>query len=368
MGGTGGVGAAVVGTEYREALLAGKGPDRGVDLVVVGDCNPDVLVLGDDVTPEFGQQEKLVGRMSLVTGGSATITAVAAARLGLRVAVVAAVGHDPAGRFMLGQLAAEGIDVAAVAVRDDAPTGMTVALSTGDDRAILTATGAMATLTAQDVPWALLSSARHVHVSSYFLIERSLGPGLAALFAKVRAAGRTTSLDTNWDPAGQWGGGTLSEVLAETDLLIPNEAEACRLAGQDTLPGAVKALTAAVPRLVIKLGARGALCAERPRQPSTGEHSTGQPSTGEHSTGPHELAQHEVQVPPVVPVDTTGAGDCFNAGLIAGLLRGLPLPQAAALGCAVGAASTQAPGGTGNPLDLTTALACARKAVIQPRP
>ena len=57
------------------------------DLVVLGDCNPDVLVTGDDVTPSFGQQEKLVDGISLVIGGSAAITAVAAARLGLRVAL-----------------------------------------------------------------------------------------------------------------------------------------------------------------------------------------------------------------------------------------------------------------------------------------
>src|SRR6266851_10219594 len=102
---------------------------RDVDLVVLGDCNPDVLVLGDDVTPAFGQQEKLVGSIGMVIGGSAAITAVAAARLGLRVALVAAVGADPSGAFMLDQLAAEGVDVGAVVVRDGTPTGMTVALS-----------------------------------------------------------------------------------------------------------------------------------------------------------------------------------------------------------------------------------------------
>ena len=87
---------------------------RDFDLVVIGDCNPDVLVLGSDVTPAFGQQEKLVERMSLEIGGSASITAVAAARLGLRVALVAAVGPDAAGTFMLDALAREGVDVCAV--------------------------------------------------------------------------------------------------------------------------------------------------------------------------------------------------------------------------------------------------------------
>src|ERR1700733_11082138 len=133
---------------------------RAFDLLLIGDCNPDVLVLGDDVTPAFGQQEKLVPSMSLVVGGSASITAVAAARLGLSVARVAAVGDDSAGQFMLDQMAREGVGADAVAVRDDTPTGMTVALSSGGDRAILTALGAVGSLAAGDVPGALLGRGR----------------------------------------------------------------------------------------------------------------------------------------------------------------------------------------------------------------
>ena len=64
-----------------------------------------------------------------------------------------------------------------MAVRDDTPTGMTVALSRGTDRAILTALGAVASLTAADVPEALLASARHVHAGSWFLLQDRLGPG-----------------------------------------------------------------------------------------------------------------------------------------------------------------------------------------------
>lgn len=312
-----------------------------IDLVVVGDCNPDVLVLGDDVTPRFGQEEKLVDSMSLVVGGSASITAVAAARLGLSVALVAAVGADPAGQFMLDQMAREGVGTDALAVRGNLPTGMTVALSSGGDRAILTALGAVGSLTAADVPAALLARARHVHISSYFLLEDSLGPGLAAVMATAQAAGATVSLDTNWDPSGRWGLGDdrLAAALAQTDLLLPNEAEAVRLSGGPDLAAAAAALTAAGSRLVVKLGARGALCAGGTRR-------------------------HRVSVPPVAPVDTTGAGDCFNAGLIAGLLQGLGLPEAAALGCAAGALSTRAPGGTGSCPDLPSALALAGTATV----
>jgi sugar/nucleoside kinase (ribokinase family) len=313
---------------------------RGVDLVVVGDCNPDVLVLGDDVTPCFGQQEKLVESISMVVGGSAAITAVAAARLGLSVELVAAVGADPAGDFMLGQLSREGVGTAAVAVRDGVPTGMTVALSRGTDRAILTALGAVASLTIQDVPTTLLTRARHVHVSSYFLLEHSLGPGLAAMLAAALAAGATTSLDTNWDPAGKWGDDHLSASLAQTDVLLPNETEVLRIAGEPTLQAAARALAAPRPRLVVKLGERGVLCVDGP-------------------------VWHRAELPPVTPVDATGAGDCFNAGLIGGLLRGLALPEAAALGCAVGALSTRAAGGTASCPDLSSALALARTATVR---
>ena len=315
----------------------------GVDLVVIGDANPDVLVIGDDVTPEFGQKEKLVRGGSLAVGGSAAITAVAAARLGLSVALVAAIGPDPAGEFMRGELARAGVDTSSLVVRAAAPTGLTVVLTGGTDRAILTALGAIGSLTAADVPVALLARARHVHVSSYFLMADSLGPGLAGLLAGARAGGATTSLDTNWDPAQRWDDPRLRAALGQADLLLPNEAEAVALAGQRDLACAVAALAGpgGAARVVVKLGARGALCVAGGRQV-------------------------QVSLPPVTPVDDTGAGDCFNAGLITGLLRGLDLPGAAALGCAAGALSTQAPGGTGSCPDLAAASALAAKARRRP--
>src|SRR5262249_1874574 len=293
-------------------------------LPVRGGCTREGRGAGGDVTPAFGQQERLVEQISLEIGGSASITAVAAARLGLRVALAAAVGDDPAGRFMLGQLAAEGVDTAPVAVRHEAPTGMTVALSAGGGRAVLTATRPLATPAAQDVPPAVLARARHVHVSSYFLVAGSLGSGLATLLEAAQAGGASTSLDTNWDPAQRWRDERLAAALAHVSLLLPNEAEALHLAGEAlhlaraaTLEQAVAALTLAGPRVVVKLGERGALCADGTRR-------------------------YLARPPPVTVTDTTGAGDCFNAGVIAGLLSGEDLPSAVALGCAVGAASTRA--------------------------
>jgi sugar/nucleoside kinase (ribokinase family) len=315
-----------------------------LDLLVIGDCNPDVLALGNDVTPDFDQREKLVDTISLVVGGSAAITAVAAARLGLRVALAAAIGADPAGEFMLGQLAAEGVDTVAVVTRPTMPTGMSVALSHGDDRAILTSTGAMTSLTADDVPRCLLARARHVHVSSYFLLEHSLGPGLADLFGSARGCGATTSLDTNWDPSGRWGGNQLAGVLAHTDVVLPNEEEAKRISDQPTVRQALPVLHAAGPKVVVKLGASGAMCLDGPQ--------------------PHQI--HRPSALAGEFVDATGAGDCFNAGLIAGLLDGMCLVAAVSLGCATGSASTRGAGGTAAAPDRAAAVALAKSVRTEP--
>jgi sugar/nucleoside kinase (ribokinase family) len=351
--------------------------DRRLDLIVAGDCNPDLIVTGDDLIPAFGQAEKLVSGMSLVIGGSASITAVAAARLGLRVALVAAVGDDPAGQLIRSLLADEGVDISFVAVRQGLATGMTAVLSAGADRAILTALGAMTTVT----------RARHLHVSAYFLLAGSLGTGLGALFATARDLGLGTSLDPNYDPAGRWADRRLRTALAQTDLFLPNETEACGIGGEHMAGPAAAALASAGPHVVVKLGARGALCV--PARPAhAAESGTARAGTARAGTaragtagagtaaGRPRSARPDwvngvtgprlVSVPRVRPVDSTGAGDCFNAGVIMGLLDGLDLPHAVAVGCAAGAASTAAVGGTGAVLDRQRTVSQAALATISP--
>ena len=272
-----------------EAPPGAAAPGGALDLLVIGDCNPDVMVVGGDVTPAFGQQEKLVDGISLEIGGSASITAVAAARLGLRVALAAAVGDDPAGRFMLAQLAAEGVDTTAGggapgrAHRDDR------GVVAGGDRAILTATGAVATLTARDVPAALLVRARHVHVSSYFLLAGSLGPGLAALLAAARPPGRSTSLDTNWDPAERWAGPAAGRGARAGQPAAAERGGGAALAGAPDL-AAGRGRWPRPARRWSSSSASAARCAW---------------------TG---TRRYLVEPPPVTVSDTTGAGDCFNAG------------------------------------------------------
>jgi sugar/nucleoside kinase (ribokinase family) len=155
-----------------------------IDLLVIGEINPDLVLRGQDVTPAFGQAEKLVEDAHLTIGSSSVITACGAARLGLEVAFIGLVGDDEFGRFMLDAMQARGIDTRGCIVDPDVATGMSVILSQPHDRAILTYSGTMPLLRLEQIDETLLRRARHVHVGSYFLLD-NLRPDLPELFARA---------------------------------------------------------------------------------------------------------------------------------------------------------------------------------------
>jgi sugar/nucleoside kinase (ribokinase family) len=310
---------------------------RDLDLLVLGDVNPDLVLSDASLEVAFGQAETLVEGAELTIGGSGAIMACGAARLGLRTALAGLVGDDQFGAFMLEAVAARGVDVGGVAVDPGARTGLTVVLARPGDRAILTFPGAIATMSAERVDAALAARARHVHVSSFYL-QNGLVAGLPALLRAVRAGGATTSVDPNWDPSGGWDGG-LRDLLSEVDVLMPNAVEACRIGRDDDVERAAHALAQHGPLVAVKLGADGALAV---------------PAGG----GSAVRAQPPRGLPK--PVDAVGAGDAFDAGLLAGLLAGEPLEDALALACACGALSLRAAGGTAGQPTLAEAMASRR--------
>lgn len=294
---------------------------KELDLLVVGDCNPDLVLRGGDVVPEFGQVERLVEEGQLTVGGSGAITACGAARLGLRTALSSVVGADPLGRFMLGALGERGVDASGVVVHPEAPTGVSVVLVRDADRAILTAPGTISELTEDLVDRQLLCAARHVHVSSYFL-QSGLRPGLAELLREAIGAGTSTSIDTNWDPSEEWDGGLL-DLLPEVTILFVNAEEARRIAAIADVEHAARALSRGSHGLVVvKLGAQGALAV-----------------VGDQVIRSAAVAIEEV--------DSVGAGDSFDAGFLAGHLAGRPPEESLRLANACGALSMRAAGGTG---------------------
>jgi sugar/nucleoside kinase (ribokinase family) len=288
-----------------------------LDLLILGDANPD-LVLTGDVEPSFGQTERLVDAARLTIGGSGAIVATGASRLGLRVGFCGVVGDDPFGRFLRDELERHDVDVGGLVVDPDRPTGVSVVLARPNDRAILTHAGTIADLRTDLIDPARLELARHVHASSFFL-QTSLAPELPALFGRVRAGGATTSVDPNWDPSERWDGG-LRDLLGHTDVFLPNATEASRIAGIDELDDAVLALAERAGVVVTKDGADGALAA-------------------------HGERLVRAAAPTIDALDTTGAGDAFDAGYLASMLAGDPLERSLAIANACGALSTRAVGG-----------------------
>lgn len=299
------------------------------DLLVLGDANPDLILTGVG-TPRFGQVEQLVDAATLVLGGSGAITACGAARLGLQVAFVGVVGADLFGQFALDRLAERGVDTSGCRTEPARPTGLSVILSAGEDRGTLTAAGTTGELGSEQIDLDLVRSVRHVHVSSYYLQTR-LVPGLGQLFDQAHAAGATTSIDPNFDPAERWDSG-LRALLARTDYFFPNVTEARAIAGSADVAAAGLTLARDGTTVAVKLGADGALAT----------------SGGE-----------VVRVRPIATrvIDSTGAGDSFDAGFLAGRLRGWPTEGSLELAVACGSLSTRALGGTEGQPTMEEALA-----------
>jgi sugar/nucleoside kinase (ribokinase family) len=298
------------------------------DLVVLGDCNPDLLLRGN-VVPAFGQVEQIVEEARFEIGGSGAIVAAGAARLGLRCSLVSVVGDDDLGRLQLDALTRRGVDVSTVLVDESQSTGVTLILSRGEDRAILTYLGAIDALHADVVDPALLVSSRHVHVSSYYL-QGKLRASLEPLLVTAREGGATMSLDPNWDPDELWDGGLLA-ILPLLDYLLVNEREAQFISGSDDAETAARMLASRGPAVLVKLGSRGGLLV-------SGAETIHRPAL------------------PVEPVDTTGAGDSFDAGFLCGLLHGWDLSRCLELACACGSLSVAVAGLDGQP-SLDDALA-----------
>ncbi len=316
---------------WRPALAARyRAAVDPIDVVVLGDANPDLILRGGDLGPISEQREALAESATFAIGGSGAIFASAAARLGLRVAIAAVVGDDLFGRFIRERLEARGVDTRGLIARGATPTGVSVILSRPGDRGIYTVLGSMAELDSGAIDPELLGAAGHVHVTSYFLQHR-LRPDLPRLLHRARSSGATTSLDPNWDPTERWDAG-LKDLLSDVDVFLPNGAEAVRIAGVSDVDTAAEVLADRGHAVAVKLGDRGALARQ---------------------------GDEAVRVGPVGSeiVDTTGAGDAFDAGFVSAFVHGRPLARALAMANACGALSCRSVGGVDGQPTFKEALA-----------
>jgi sugar/nucleoside kinase (ribokinase family) len=291
---------------------------KNIDVVVVGELNADLILTGE-VAPQFGQAEKLVDDATLTLGSSSAIFACGAARLGLRVAFIGKIGNDEFGRFVKGYLENLGVDTRGIVIDEQIKTGLSVILSRGNDRAILTYSGSIAALRYEEISQTVLAQAHHLHLGSYFLLD-ALRPDIPRLFDQAHTYGLSVSLDTNYDPTETWNNG-LTETLTRTDIFIPNAAELLAITRSADMNSALEAIVKLTPLVAVKLGPAGAVARR-----------------GAATVWSESLS--------VAVVDTTGAGDSFDAGFIYGYLANWELARSLRLGCICGALSTRAAGGT----------------------
>jgi sugar/nucleoside kinase (ribokinase family) len=288
------------------------------DVTIAGELNLDLILYGlpEQLLPE---RELLADRMMLTLGSSSAIVAHNLAVLGSRVGFQSRIGDDSLGQIALKRLQESGVDAAHVRCAPGlTTTGLTVILHHHNWRNILTYMGTIAELAWADLDLEYLADASHFHLSSFFL-QRGLRPRIGELLQYVKSKGLTTSLDTNDDPDDRWEG--LRDIFPFVDVLLPNEREACKLAGTGDLDQAVENLSEWVPLVVVKLGAEGSIAVR-------------------------DKKRIIAPAKPITPIDTVGAGDSFDAGFLHQYVRGAGLETCLASGNLAGALSTTRPGGT----------------------
>lgn len=261
-------------------------------VVVVGDAGLDVIAQHAGPIVHGGDVR---AKIRFTGGGAGANTALWLASRGVEPTLIARVGDDAGGRLIRAELEAAGVRCA-LTLDPEAPTySVVVLVDTDGQRSMLADRGANARFSPDDVDPAVLVGAKHLHLSGYVLLDPSSRPaGLAAL-AAAKAAGLTTSVDPQaaahiHDPAA-----FLDDVRG-VDLLLPNTEELVALTGS-TDPLAAKELLDIVGTVVVTAGTGGASWVD----------------TDGVTTVPAEAVEC---------VDSTGAGDAFNAGVLSSWLAG----------------------------------------------
>ncbi len=289
------------------------------DVLVVGDYFADLIFSGLPAFPELGKE--VVGTGFDMRTGGACNSAIAMHRLGLRVGWAADFGDDDFSRFALERVRADGLDDALFVHHPRPLRNITVAASYPEDRAFITYRDPE-----PDVPAAvkalLRTSARAAFIAGLYYGRFFLPGRLLIRLKRMRLImdGNSEGEETLADPA-------VRKAIAGVDLFLPNAREARRFTGVTDLGDAIRSLAALGPLVVVKDGAHGAYACAQGR------------------------IIHEPAIP-VTALDTTGAGDCFNAGFVKAWLDGKPLEECLRWGNIVGGLSTTVRGGTGRAVSV----------------
>jgi sugar/nucleoside kinase (ribokinase family) len=286
----------------------------------------DVLARPVSLTTPIGQGKLIESEpLRLTTGGIVSNSGTAMARLGMRVAAFTYVGNDEWAEVIRSRYAAEGIDTSALVTQPDGATSTTaVLIDASGERSFVHCVGAPRLLDKAAILARLDLFARsRATLFGYYPLMTRLQNDLPEVFAAIREKGCLTAIDAAGD------GGTmdpLARILPHLDFYVPSQHEAEHQTGESDPRRMVEVYRDAGAKgfLGIKLGMRGALLSPKPS----------------------EFVDVSVVPAPGPVVDTTGAGDCFLAGLLTGVLRGLSPADAGRLAAATGACCVTGLGGS----------------------
>ncbi|MAN78171.1 carbohydrate kinase family protein [Pelagibacterium flavum] len=290
-------------------------------VISVGRIYCDLVFAGLSGMPQMGR-EVFARSMQPVLGGGAFIAAAHLTHLDRPAALLASYGTDPLSQTLAPQLEESGIDLRFLERRADAGPQVTVVMTDAEDRAFLScrAGRAVPARFGNALAW---ERAALLHIAEYATLAEQ-----SDLVSRAKTAGLSVALDPSWDEAliGKPG---LLKACAGVDIFLPNAEEAVAITGKSDLNAALDVLVDHFPIVAIKCGGRGALL----------------------GSGKARLS---ASAPKVHLVDTTGAGDAFNAGLIDAYLAGRTLAECLDAGVAAGSLSVQSTGGAPR---LATSLA-----------
>jgi len=281
----------------------------------------DFLVKPVEKIPEKGKLT-LVERTELHLGGCAVNTGVVLKKLGVETGIIGKVGNDNLGRFLIEKLRDEGLDVNGIKISEECSTsGTSVLVHSDGERSFLHSMGTNAYLGLEDVDFSFIEKFQIFHIAGTFLMPGFDGKPTAEALKIAKEKGLVTCLDTCWDATGRWLE-LLKESLPYIDYFLPSIEEAKMLTGMEK-PEDISGflIDSGVKNVCLKMGIKGSFI-----------------SNGKERYYFDALNK--------APVDTTGAGDGYVAGFIAGMVRGFSFKKCGMLANLVGAEIATSVGAT----------------------
>ena len=282
-------------------------------VLCIGSVTTDVMIKPVDNLPTPGALQ-FIDNTSMFVGGCASNASMDLAKLGVPVSLCCKLGDDLFGSFVYDTCKATGVDVSGVIKDKNVQTTTSiVCVNSEGERSFLYNGGSTSAMVESEITDELLQNCDIVFLAGALLTHKLDGEPAARMFKKAQEMGKFTVMDTAWDPTGRWMDG-VKPALPYLDLFMPSYEEAEKIAGETDMDKIADVFFAnGVKNVIIKAGKKGAYIREG-----------GKPGY----YAPTYLS--------IKPVDTTGAGDSFCAGFLAGIAQGFDFEKSAKLGNAVG--------------------------------